>query len=143
MLKFNHIKLVCILCMTISFMKIKASSPRQHDCSAFPSSCAAGSGVTEGMNGGVGCMLVNPSSTRNMGLGFPGGQVHASVSLSLSNITGESSAANYQDCGLSPSFLTSESPWTSTLDANCPRSRDKAKMRYYEKKKTRTYVVQL
>ena len=129
--------------MTITFMKIKASSPRQHDCSAFPSSCAAGSSVTEAMNGSVGCMLVNPCCSRNMGLGFPGGQVHESVSLSLLNITGESSAANYRDCGLSPSFLTSESPWASNMDANCPQSREKAKMRYYEKKKTRTYVVQL
>ena len=78
-----------------------------------------------------------------MGLGFPGGQVHASVSLSLSNVTGESSAADYQDCGLSQAFLAGESPWTSNLDAHCPQARDKAKMRYNEKKKTRTYVVQL
>lgn len=96
----------------------------------------------EAMSGSVGCMLVNPNGSRNMGLGFPGGQVPASVSLSLSSVTGESSGPDYQDCGLSPAFLTGESPWASNFDANCPQARDKAKMRYNEKKKTRTYVVQ-
>ncbi|KAJ9686740.1 hypothetical protein PVL29_015540 [Vitis rotundifolia] len=123
---------------------LEASSLRQHDCNAFPSSCAAGSAnVIEAMSGSVGCMLVNPSCSRNMGLGFPGGQVHASVSLSLSNVTGESSAADYQDCGLSPAFLAGESPWASNLDAHCPQARDKAKMRYNEKKKTRTFGKQI
>ena len=83
---------------------------------------------------------MNPSCNGNINLGFPQGQVHSSMSLSLSNITGESSATtDYQDCGLSPVFLTSESPWESNFEAT-PRARDKAKMRYNEKKKTRTYV---
>ena len=93
------------------------------------------------MSGCANSMLMNPSCSRNIGLGFPTGQVHSTISLSLSNITGESSAADYQDCGLSPVFLTSESPWESNLEASCPQARDKAKMRYNEKKKTRMYVL--
>lgn len=82
-------------------------------------------------------MLMSPGGTRNLNFGYPTGPVHSSVSLSLSNITGESSAADYQDCGMSPVFLTGESPWESKLEASCPQARDKAKMRYNEKK-TRT-----
>jgi len=89
-------------------------------------------------------MFTNPTCSRNLHLGFPAstGQVHPSMSLSLSNIIGESSAVDYQDCGLSPIFLTGESPWESHLDASSPHARDKAKMRYNEKKKTRTQVLQ-
>lgn len=84
---------------------------------------------------------MNPSSNGNLNIGFPNGQVHSSISLSLSNITGESSAADYQDCGLSPAFLT-ETSWDPSMEVIGPqakdRNRDKAKMRYNEKKKTRT-----
>ena len=83
----------------------------------------------QAMNGG---MFLNRSA---MNLGFP--TVHNNMSLSLSNITGESSAADYQDCGLSPMFFTGESPWESNFESS-PQARDKAKMRYNEKKKTRT-----
>lgn len=109
----------------------------------FQSSCVGGSAsLMHAMSASSNCMLLNPACTRNINLGFPAGQVHSSMSLSLSNITGESSAADYQDCGLSPVFLAGES-WDSTLEASCPQARDKAKMRYNEKKKTRTYVSQL
>lgn len=87
------------------------------------------------MSSSTNCMLLNPSCNRNIGLTFPTG------SLSLSNITGESSVADYQDCGLSPVFLAGESPWESSLETSSPQARDKAKMRYNEKKKTRTYVL--
>ncbi|KAI3774133.1 hypothetical protein L1987_48677 [Smallanthus sonchifolius] len=104
--------------------------------STFPSSqVAASANVMHGMNGG---MLLNPNA---MSLGFPNGQVHLNMSLSLSNITGESSAAaDFQDCGLSPMFLTAtgESPWEPNFESS-PQARDKAKMRYKEKKKTRTF----
>lgn len=106
---------------------------------AFQSSSVGGAvGVMQGINGSANCMLVNPSCSRNISLGFPTGQVPSSMSLSLSNLTGESTAANYQDCGLSPIFLTGESPWEPNLETSCPQARDKAKMRYNEKKKTRT-----
>uniref|UniRef100_A0A2N9IUI1 B box-type domain-containing protein n=1 Tax=Fagus sylvatica TaxID=28930 RepID=A0A2N9IUI1_FAGSY len=120
----------------------KASSSGQQDCIAFQSSHVGGStSMMQAVNGSPNCLLLNPTHTRNINLGFPPGQVHSSISLSLSNITGESSAADYQDCGLSPVFLTVESPWESNLEASCPQARDKAKMRYNEKKKSRTYVV--
>lgn len=109
----------------------------------FQSSCVGGSAsLIHAMNASSNYTLMNPSSSRNINLGFPAEQVHSSMSLSLSNITGESSAADYQDCGLSPIFIAGES-WESTLEASCPQARDKAKMRYNEKKKTRMYASQL
>ncbi|KAD6795697.1 hypothetical protein R6Q59_031748 [Mikania micrantha] len=104
------------------------------DCTNFPSPQVAASANV--MHGGG--MLLNPNA---MNLGFPDGQIHSNMSLSLSNITGESSAAaDFQDCGLSPMFLTAtvESPWEPNFDSS-PQARDKAKMRYKEKKKTRTF----
>ncbi|XP_061947137.1 putative zinc finger protein CONSTANS-LIKE 11 [Populus nigra] len=94
---------------------------------------------------GKDCMLMEKNLSVTESNGFPAGtgQVHPSMSLSLSNIIGESSAADYQDCGLSPIFLTGESPWESHLDASSPHARDKAKMRYNEKKKTRTFRKQI
>lgn len=94
----------------------------------------------QNLTGSPNSLLMNPPCNRNIGLGFPTGQVHSSMSLSLSNITGESSATDYQDCGLSPVFFSGESPWESNLEQSHPHSRDKAKMRYHEKKKTRMYV---
>uniref|UniRef100_A0A6N2MM87 CCT domain-containing protein n=1 Tax=Salix viminalis TaxID=40686 RepID=A0A6N2MM87_SALVM len=95
------------------------------------------------ISGNANCSIfTNPSCSRNLNLGFSG-QVHSSMSLPLSNIIGESSSADYQDCGLSPLFLSGESPWESHLDASSPQARDKAKMRYNEKKKTRTFSKQI
>ncbi|KAJ8763780.1 hypothetical protein K2173_003562 [Erythroxylum novogranatense] len=90
----------------------------------------------------IGC-LTNCNKSINLGFPVGSGQLHSSISLSLSNITGESSATDYQDCGLSPVFLTGESPWESNLEASCPQARHKAKMRYNEKKKTRTFGKQI
>lgn len=103
-------------------------------------SCSAITGV----NGRSSCLLMNPNSIGNVNLGFAPGQVHSSMSFTLSNITGEgSAAADRQDCLMStPVFLGGES-WDSSLDASCPQARDKAKMRYKEKKKTRTYAFHL
>ncbi|KAJ4831693.1 hypothetical protein Tsubulata_033176 [Turnera subulata] len=117
------------------------SSSGQQDCAGFQSSCVSGStSAMHAITGNSNSLFMNPSCNRNINLGFPGvaGQVHSSISLPLSNIIGESSAADYQDCGLSPLFLTGESPWESHLEASCPQARDKAKIRYNEKKKTRT-----
>ncbi|KAA8524576.1 hypothetical protein F0562_010999 [Nyssa sinensis] len=123
---------------------LEASSSGQQDCMTFQSSHAPGPAtLMQAISGSPNCMLMNPCCNRNIGLGFSTGQVPSSISLSLSNITGESSAADYQDCGLSPIFLTGESPWESNLEASCPQARDKAKMRYNEKKKTRTFGKQI
>lgn len=122
---------------------LEASSSGQQDCAAFQSSRVGRSAnVMQAMNSS-GCMVMNPCSNRSINLGFPAGQVHSGISISVSNITGESSAADYQDCGLSPVFLNSESPWESNLEVSCPQARDKAKMRYNEKKKTRTFGKQI
>nr|XP_016512195.1 PREDICTED: putative zinc finger protein CONSTANS-LIKE 11 [Nicotiana tabacum] len=92
-------------------------------------------------------MLMNSGCNGSICLVLPPGSVHSSVSLSLSNITGESSAAtDSQDCGFSPaSFLTAESPWELNLDMETSNrsQRKKAKMRYNEKKKTRTFGKQI
>ncbi|PON68782.1 Zinc finger-domain containing protein [Parasponia andersonii] len=122
---------------------IEASSSGQQDYMGFqPPHLGGSANVVQAMNGGSNCVLVNPTSSRNINLRFPAGQVHSVISHSLSNITGESSATDYQDCGISPAFLTGES-WDSSLEASCPQARDKAKMRYNEKKKTRTFGKQI
>ncbi|XP_011079175.1 zinc finger protein CONSTANS-LIKE 12 [Sesamum indicum] len=121
---------------------LEASSSVQQDCIGFQPAQVAGSTnlMQATMNaGGANCMLMNP----NIGLGFASGQVPSSISLTLSNITRESSAAEYQDCGLSPLFFTGDSPWDSNFEPSCPQARDKAKMRYNEKKKTRTFGKQI
>ncbi|OMO99988.1 Zinc finger, B-box [Corchorus olitorius] len=124
---------------------LETTSSGQKDClPPFPSSEIGGSAsVMAAMTATSNCMFMNPGCGRNINLGYPVGQIPSTIALSLSNITGESSAAEYQDCGLSPAFLTAESPWESNLEASCPQARDKAKMRYNEKKKTRTFGKQI
>lgn len=124
---------------------IEDSSSGQQEFMGFQSS-QDGLSMNMIQNGNSNCMLMNPSCNGNINIGFPTGQVHSSISLSLSNITGESTAADYQDCGLSPAFLT-ETSWDPSMEAIGPqakdRNRDKAKMRYNEKKKTRTFGKQI
>ncbi|GMN71029.1 hypothetical protein TIFTF001_053343 [Ficus carica] len=118
-------------------LTLRASSSGQQDCMAFQPSHVGGSASTmdQAVNGSSNCLLMNPNSRGNVNMGFPNGQVHSGMSL-----TRESSAADYQDCVMShPVFLGGES-WDSSLDATCPQARDKAKMRYNEKKKTRMYI---
>ncbi|XP_061363110.1 putative zinc finger protein CONSTANS-LIKE 11 [Gastrolobium bilobum] len=122
----------------------KASSSVHQDCVAFQSSGAGGSAsVMQAINSNANCALMNPSFNRNINLGFHQGQMHSSLSIQLSNITGENGATEYQDCGLSSMFLPGETPWEPNLDGTCPQARDKAKMRYKEKKKTRTFGKQI
>ncbi|XP_031404588.1 putative zinc finger protein CONSTANS-LIKE 11 isoform X2 [Punica granatum] len=125
---------------------IEASESGQPECVAFQPSqlgnLILGMQYVKGGGGGGtnSCMLMNPPNcNRNIGLGFPA----SSKSLSLSNITGESSASDYQDCGLSPMLLSVESPWDPNLEGSSPQARDKAKMRYNEKKKTRMFGKQI
>ncbi|KAJ7948184.1 CONSTANS-like zinc finger protein [Quillaja saponaria] len=122
---------------------LEASSVVQ-DCIAFqPARIGGSASMMQAVTSNANCMLMNSTCSRNINLGFSPGQVHSSMSLSLSNITEESRTADYQDCGLSPVFLTGESPWEPNLEASCPQARDKAKMRYNEKKKTRTFGKQI
>ncbi|XVF01819.1 hypothetical protein REPUB_Repub04eG0122500 [Reevesia pubescens] len=122
---------------------LEESSSGQKDCVPFASSQVGSSAsMMAAMAGSSNCMLMNPGCNRNVNLGYPIGQIPSTIALSLSNITGENNSADYQDCGLSP-FLTGESPWESNLEASCPHARDKAKKRYNEKKKTRTFGKQI
>ncbi|XP_073280987.1 putative zinc finger protein CONSTANS-LIKE 11 isoform X1 [Primulina huaijiensis] len=115
---------------------LKASSSVKQDCLCFTHSST---NLIPATNSNSNCMFMDS----NICPCFASGQVPSSMSLSLSNITGESSATDYQDCGLSTLFLTRESPWDSNFEPSCPQARDKAKMRYNEKKKTRTFGKQI
>nr|GMC81696.1 zinc finger protein CONSTANS-LIKE 10-like [Ipomoea batatas] len=61
--------------------------------------------------------------------------------ISFSNITGESSGGDYQDCGASSMFLMGEPPWGPSGPENSlpSSSRTDAVLRYREKKKTRKF----
>ncbi|XP_002883322.2 zinc finger protein CONSTANS-LIKE 12 isoform X2 [Arabidopsis lyrata subsp. lyrata] len=90
----------------------------------------------------------SPGQQMNINTGLPlplspvlFGQIHPS--LNISNVTGESNAADYQDCGMPPGFITSEAPWESNLEVSCPQARTQAKLRYMEKKLKRSFGKQI
>lgn len=123
---------------------LQVSSSVQHDFMTLQSSHMVGpAGAVQTLNSNSDQLLLSLNGNRNVSLYFPSGNVCPNISLSLSNLTGESSAADYQDCGVSPVFLTGESPWDSNLETGRPQARNEAKMRYNEKKKSRLYVVSL
>ncbi|XP_039686694.1 zinc finger protein CONSTANS-LIKE 12 isoform X4 [Medicago truncatula] len=123
---------------------VEASSSVQQDCMIFPSSGAGGStNLMQGFNNSANCALMPPSCNRSMPLEFPQSQTHSGISIQLPNINGESNVAELLDCGLPPVFHPGESHWESNLEGACPQARDKAKMRYQEKKKTRTFGKQI
>ncbi|XP_065043278.1 uncharacterized protein LOC135676249 [Musa acuminata AAA Group] len=116
---------------------LEISSSVQQDCMALQSS-----DMFQPTNAGqIGSSNADPSfinvdNNRSGNFIFHTGNVCPTVSLSLSNLTGESSAADYQDRGVSPTFLTGESTWDSNLEPGRPQARNEAKMRYNEKKKS-------
>ncbi|CAA0825078.1 Zinc finger protein CONSTANS-LIKE 12 [Striga hermonthica] len=116
---------------------ISVSKPNRAHIESSP--LEASSTFPPPMSANASSIMMNPSAS----LGFTSGQLQPPLSLAISSITGESNASEYQDCGLSPLFLTGESPWDSNLEPCCPQARDKAKMRYNEKKKTRTFGKQI
>ncbi|MED6207006.1 hypothetical protein PIB30_031914 [Stylosanthes scabra] len=129
----NNISMAESKCLTES--SIEASSSVQQDCETFQSASAM-----PAINSNVKSALENPIYNRDINLGFPHqGHVHSSTSMQLSTITGDSSATDL-DCELSSMVLTGEE---STLEGICPQRREKAKMRYNEKKKTRTFGKQI
>ncbi|XP_019193141.1 PREDICTED: putative zinc finger protein CONSTANS-LIKE 11 [Ipomoea nil] len=134
------------------------SSPGRQECIGLEWLDIGSSGidlVPSNMNNvAMNCTLMNPPpSTCNKnnggGLGLPTGQQAAPHSAAaISNITnGDSSVADYQDCGLSPAALLNggggETKCESNLEVSCPQARDIAMMRYHEKKKTRTFEKQI
>ncbi|KAM0936527.1 putative transcription factor C2C2-CO-like family [Dioscorea sansibarensis] len=88
-------------------------------------------------------VMSNPGMNADSNLCIPSRQAHSSVSLSFSGLTGESSAGDYQDCGISSVLTTmGEPPWLpACLDSSSfsPASRDSAVKRYKEKKKNRKF----
>ncbi|KAG2246971.1 hypothetical protein Bca52824_086599 [Brassica carinata] len=92
---------------------LEATSPGQQDCTSYHQ---------------LGPLQMNI----NIGLPLP-------TSLSCQ----ESTAADYQDCGMSTGFIMSESPWESNLEVGSPQARNEAKLRYKEKKLKRTFDMHL
>eukprot|EP00262_Sarcandra_glabra_P019904 TRINITY_DN7731_c0_g1_i2.p1 TRINITY_DN7731_c0_g1~~TRINITY_DN7731_c0_g1_i2.p1 ORF type:complete len:395 (-),score=63.64 TRINITY_DN7731_c0_g1_i2:463-1647(-) len=72
---------------------------------------------------------------------FPARQEHSTISLTFSGLTGENSAGDYHDCGISSMLLMGEPPWYPPGSDNslAMASRDSAVMRYKEKKKIRKF----
>ncbi|KAL8088091.1 hypothetical protein AgCh_038018 [Apium graveolens] len=119
-------------CVVLENPLEQAASLPQHDCITFQSTqINRSASLLQAMSGSA-SMACGLSSTP-----FTPGP------LSLTTITGESSVADYQDCGLSPVFVAGESPLESSLDTSFPQARAKAKMRYNEKKKTRMFGKQI
>ncbi|CAL9150385.1 unnamed protein product [Musa hybrid cultivar] len=86
--------------------------------------------------------MSNPEGNADSSLALPGRQVQSTLSFSFSGVTGESSAGEYQDCGMSGMLLTGEpscyhaGPGSSSLPTS---NRESALIRYKEKKKTRKF----
>ncbi|XXG53219.1 hypothetical protein AAC387_Pa03g1349 [Persea americana] len=86
-------------------------------------------------------LMSNAGAKSDSNLYLPARQARSSLSLSFSGLTGESSAGDYQDCGVSSMLLMGEPPWYPPGPENSlpTASRDNAVMRYKEKKKTRKF----
>lgn len=82
-------------------------------------------------------MMLSFQSNRDVSMSISSGNVCRTMLLSLSDLTGESRVADYQDCGVSPMYLSGESPWDSNIETSRPQARNEAKLRYNEKKKSR------
>ncbi|MBA0854300.1 hypothetical protein Goshw_028773 [Gossypium schwendimanii] len=122
---------------------------RTNDLSAADSDCrsaVAAEGSSVGLvnaiqpacSNGASADSVMSNKTDSM-LCFTGRQAHSS--LSFSGLTGESSGADYQDCGASSMLLMGEPPWCPPCTESSFQSstRSNAVMRYKEKKKTRKF----
>ncbi|KAH1108400.1 hypothetical protein J1N35_012168 [Gossypium stocksii] len=122
---------------------------RMNDLSAADSDCrgaVAAEGSSVGLvnaiqpacSNGASADSVMSNKTDSV-LCFTGRQAHSS--LSFSGLTGESSGADYQDCGASSMLLMGEPPWCPPCTESSFQSstRSNAVMRYKEKKKTRKF----
>ncbi|KAM7276254.1 hypothetical protein ACFE04_018120 [Oxalis oulophora] len=103
---------------------LETSARQYHKTFAdFQSSCIGGFAST---------LQAVPDSNRDINLGFPTGKA--------------SENSDNQNRGLmsTPPFMMGESPWETNLEvSSSPQARDRAKMRYHEKKKTRTFGKQI
>ncbi|KAJ8479029.1 hypothetical protein OPV22_022756 [Ensete ventricosum] len=84
---------------------------------------------------------VNSSGNRSDNPILHTGNIRPTISLSLSNLTGESSADDHEDGGVPPMFLTGESTWDSNPEPGHLhlQARNEAKMTYNERKRSRMF----
>ncbi|CAL9167466.1 unnamed protein product [Musa hybrid cultivar] len=88
----------------------------------------------------------NLGKTEDSSLYFPLRQTRSSLSLCFSGLTGESSAGDYQDCGMSTMLLMGEPAWYPVgpeISSLPTARRDSAVMRYKEKKKKRRFLKKI
>lgn len=118
----------------------KASSVAPVGC-MLPSSHFLGPvGTTYPISGTSDQGMLGPSSVGDINMSFSALKPHSSLSLSLSGHSGESSAADYQDCGVSTRCLKGDPPWGPTSPESAfSQARGNAMMRYKEKKKLRMF----
>ncbi|XP_052144307.1 zinc finger protein CONSTANS-LIKE 9-like isoform X2 [Oryza glaberrima] len=85
--------------------------------------------------------MSNPAARADSSHCIPGRQAISNISLSFSGLTGESSAGDFQDCGVSSMILMGEPPWhpPGPESSSAGGSRDNALTRYKEKKKRRKF----
>jgi hypothetical protein len=87
-------------------------------------------------------LMTNPAGSKDSS-NLPARQARSSLSLSFSGLTGDSSAGDYQDCGVSSMLLMGEPPWFTSNGGGtdtaslASANRDSALNRYKEKKKKR------
>lgn len=118
----------------------KASSVSPVGC-VLPSSHFPGPvGTTYPVSGTSVQGMLGPSRCGDISMGFSARKPHSSLSLSLSGHSGESSAADYQDCSVSTRCLKGDPPWGPTSPESVfSQARGNAMMRYKEKKKLRMF----
>ncbi|XP_038985639.1 zinc finger protein CONSTANS-LIKE 10-like isoform X1 [Phoenix dactylifera] len=131
-----------------SFFELKEMSAFNSNCQDEFIAEASSGGQAEPMRATFSNAISADSVMPNLGskadpnLCFPGRQARSSLSLSFSGLTGESSAGDYQDCGMSSMLFMGEPPWCPTgpeSSSYTPAGRDSAVMRYKEKKKIRQF----
>ncbi|KAK8940389.1 Zinc finger protein CONSTANS-LIKE 10 [Platanthera zijinensis] len=86
-------------------------------------------------------MMSNQGAKADSSMSIHGRQAHSNLSLTFSSLTGESSASDYQDSGMSSMPFMCEPPWFPTGPENSIQTanRDNAVMRYKQKKKERKF----
>ncbi|XP_039119146.1 zinc finger protein CONSTANS-LIKE 9 [Dioscorea cayenensis subsp. rotundata] len=126
-----------------SFFETKETSAANSNCQVNPAAEARTiQGTCSNNPLSVDSAMSNPGTKADSNLCFPAKEGRPALSLSFSGLTGESSAGDYQDCGMSPALLMGEPPWYPPgLESSSfsPASRDSAVLRYKEKKKTRKF----
>ncbi|XP_008803171.2 zinc finger protein CONSTANS-LIKE 10 [Phoenix dactylifera] len=131
-----------------SFFELKEISAANSNCQGEFVTEASSAGQAKPMQAtysnavSADSVMSNPGSKADPSLCIPTRQARSSLSLSFSGLTGESSAGDYQDCGMSSGLFMGEPPWCPTAPESSsytPAGRDSAVMRYKEKKKARKF----